>query len=202
MSEIKNVRSSTDDEPWGPQYKKDDDFTRRMRFHQSWYRHQQLKVPYGTGTSRSSNDYYGNMLRKEAAEHGRNFLTPRIFEVAEERLSQKRNEKLRKHHDKQLDGWLDEKLADGGGAVQRDRFLRNMLSSQPMCFNLFGELALDLDLATKLVNALWGTQIAALWNLERAHAGVRVTGVCFEWAPQNHSDFLGDKHGFRCLHRV
>ena len=29
------------------------------------------------------------------------------------------------------------------------RILANLLSSQPLCFNLFGELTLDLDLATR-----------------------------------------------------
>ena len=33
----------------GPQYGNDDDFTRRMRLHQSWYRDRVLRVPYGTG---------------------------------------------------------------------------------------------------------------------------------------------------------
>ena len=72
------------------------------------------------------------MLTGESANTGLNFLTPGIIALAKQRI------------------------AEGPGA-EPFRLLRNMLSSQPMCFNLFGELALDLDNAAELVQALWGT---------------------------------------------
>ena len=34
--------------------------------------------------------------------------------------------------------------------IFEDRLFANLLSSQPLCFNLFGELARDLDLATRV----------------------------------------------------
>ena len=109
----------------GPQVGSDDGFKRRMRLHQSWYRHAVLRAPYGAagGVARK---YYGNMLDPASAEQGLNFLSPRIHELAKARV------------------------AEGGGLVEADRLLRNMLSSQPMCFNLFGELAHDPGLATTL----------------------------------------------------
>ena len=66
------------------------------------------------GPKRSSPTYYGNMLDAGAAEQGKNFLTQGIYDLAKERL------------------------AAGGGVVEPFRLLHNMLSSQPMCFNLFG----------------------------------------------------------------
>ena len=53
----------------------------------------------------------------------------------------------------------------------RPRLFEDMLSSQPLCFNLFGELACDLGLATKVFGVL------------TKRRGLRVTGVDFEWSP-------------------
>ncbi len=114
-------------------------------------------VPYGTGPFRHSHTYFGNMLSEHAAADGLNFLTPGIFDQVKQRV------------------------AEGTGVVEPFRLMRNMLSSQPMCFNLFGELAGDLELATTLVRALWGKHIA------------RVTGVHFEWAPTPSAEYLGDR---------
>ncbi len=144
----------------GPQYQRDDDFTRRMRWHQSWYRARVLRVACGTGPSPSSRTSYGNMLNKRAASRGLNFLTAGIFELARQRV------------------------ASGTGAVDEFRLMRNMLSSQPMAFNLFGKLALNHDLATELTRALWGVHVK------------RVTDVRFEWAPQPADEYLDDRTAF------
>ena len=47
----------------------------------------------------------------------------------------------------------------------------DLLSSQPMCFNLFGELAADLELATSAARAWWPGRVE------------RVTELRFEWSP-------------------
>ena len=114
----------------GPQYAKDKRFTARMRFHQSWYRSKVLRVPYGIGPRSSNTTLYGNMLTHADGERGLNFLTPHIFEVAKRRLAMKK------------------------AAIEPFRLFCNMLSSQPMCFNLFGPLVDDLELATHLVQLL------------------------------------------------
>lgn len=149
----------------GPQSKGDDVFRRRMRLHQSWYRDQVLKVPYGTGHTKSRTSLYGNMLTKESAEAGLNFLTPRIFEVAKGRLDEQRTR-------------------EGSGVVDDFRLFRNMLTSQTMCFNLFGELASDHQLATRLAQALWGDRIASVLDLR------------IEWAPQPAREYLNDRTAF------
>ena len=144
----------------GPQYERDDEFTRRMRWHQSWYRARVLRVPHGTGPTPSSRTLYGNMLTGDAASCGLNFLTTDIFELARQRI------------------------AAGTGAVDEFRLLRNLLSSQPMAFNLFGTLALNLDVATQMVRALWGAHVK------------RVTDVRFEWAPRPAGEYLDDRTAF------
>ena len=108
-----------------------------MRLHQSWYRKEVLRVPYGTGPNESSSTTYGNMLDAASAERGLNFLSPGIHSLARERIE------------------------EGQGAVDPFRLLRNMLTSQAMCFNHFGELALDHGLATALARCLWGNTSAA-----------------------------------------
>ena len=144
----------------GPQSTSDTRFRRRMRLHQSWYRHEVLCVPYGSGPNPSSTTPYGNMLDGESAEQGLNFLSPGIHSLAKERI------------------------AEAHGAVASFRLLRNMLTSQAMCFNLFGELALDLELATVLARSLWGDHV------------VDVTSVRFEWAPSPRGDYLDDRTAF------
>lgn len=52
-----------------------------------------------------------------------------------------------------------------------DRLYCNLLSSMPMCFNLFGELYADLEMADRAVHTWW-TGIPG-----------RVSAVIFEWSP-------------------
>jgi hypothetical protein len=144
----------------GPQYIKDNPFTARMRFHQSWYRSKVLKVPYGTGPRFSNTTWYGNMLTLTDGERGINFLTPHIFEVAKRRLAIKK------------------------GTIDPFRLSCNMLSSQPMCFNLFGPLVDDLELATHLVQVILPGEIKI------------VSKVQFEYAPEPASDYLNDHTAF------
>lgn len=145
----------------GRQYDGDPPFTRRMRLHQSWWRAEVLQVPCGIGPQASSTTRYGNMLEAAAAEAGKNFLTDEIFAVVKARL------------------------AAGGGTIEPFRLFRNLLTSQAMCFNLFGPLAADLSRATRLVRALLGADEVA-----------RVSRVVIEWAPEPAADFLGDRTAF------
>lgn len=57
------------------------------------------------------------------------------------------------------------------GVYGYPRFFADLLSSQPMAFNLFGELALDHDLATVVARRLWPSRVD------------RVTRLEFEWSP-------------------
>jgi hypothetical protein len=131
-----------------------------MRKHQSWYRAYELHLSYGTGPGPNDNSSYGNMLTRVDGEAGRNFLTQEIYEVVLDRIAQ------------------------GSGAVEKYRLLHNMLSSQPMCFNLFGPLVRDHDLAKNLLATLVPEKI---WE---------VTRVEIEWAPQPATVYLNDHTAF------
>jgi hypothetical protein len=131
-----------------------------MRFHQSWYRATVLGAPFGRGPSPGSKTEYGNMLTAEDAEKGLNFLTPDIFAAVQRRL------------------------AEAGGLIEEFRLMRNMLSSQPLCFNLFGHLGLHLDLATRLMDALFPGEVK------------RVTRVVVEHAPEPKAEYLNDRTAF------
>ena len=144
----------------GPQSANDGAFTARMRLHQSWYRKNILKAPCGVGPRATSKNFYGNMLTVADGERGLNFLTPRIYDVVRHRLAQ------------------------GKGAVEPFRLKCNMLSSQPMCFNLFGLLVDDLDLAARLFRTILPEEIAL------------VERVVIEFAPESASEYLADRTAF------
>ena len=131
-----------------------------MRRHQSGYRTHLLRVPCGVGPKPTSTTQYGNMLTLADGKAGRNFLTPEIADVARARV------------------------AEGVGAVEPFRLFHNMLSSQPMCFNLFGPLVRDTGLAARLLPTLVPEQDA------------EVTRVVLEWAPEPATAYLGDRTAF------
>jgi hypothetical protein len=135
---------------FGPQYDGDDPFTARMRKHQSWWRAVRLGVAAGQDQRGST---YGNYLAQADAERGLNFLTKTIEWCARERMS-------------------------AGGGVEEFRCTRNLLSSQPMAFNLFGPLRADPNVAAKLLDPI-------------LPGGVTAAQVQFEWAPDRESH-LGD----------
>ena len=146
--------------PIGPQYKGDKPFAKHMRCHQSWYRARVLGLNYGTGPSPSSKSRLGSMLTRDDGAAGRNFLTAEIAQVARERV------------------------AIGGGAIDPYRLFHNMLSSQPMCFNLFGPLVKDYALARRLLALMVPDEIA------------EVTRVKLEYAPEPADEYLGDRTAF------
>ena len=100
------------------------------------------------------------MLTREDGAKGLNFLTPQIFDVAKRRMAEK------------------------VGTVDEYRLLHNMLSSQPMCFNLFGPMVDDLDLATRVFRKIVPGSV------------VRVTKVAIENAPERASEYLNDRTAF------
>jgi len=137
----------------------DNQFAARMRFHQSWYRRHVLDLPPGPNPA-ARGAVYGNMLQPEDGMRGCNFLSEEIHGFAEERLSQAQ------------------------GMVEPNRLRNNLLSSQPMCFNLIAPLALDHTLASRLIAGLSGLP-----------GGLRVTDVKVEYAPPR-EQHLNDRTAF------
>jgi PD-(D/E)XK nuclease superfamily protein len=130
-----------------------------MRKHQSWYRANVLHLPFGTGPKPTDVALYGNMLDAHGEALGGNFLSPEIAQIAEARIA-------------------------SGRGVEPFRCRRNMLSSQPMCFNLFGPLQRDHERATRLVSAMLRNEVA------------EVVDVRIEYAPHPKRDYLGDGTSF------
>ena len=71
----------------------------------------------------------GSRLHLKAARSGLNFITPEVHQLVRRELI----------------------LREEGAVIDVDRLFANALSSMPLCFNLLGPLALDLDLVT----AVW-----------------------------------------------
>ena len=129
--------------PYGPQYRGDNAFTARMRFHQSWWRLERLGLREWGDDARGNP--YGNYLTAADATAGRNFLTPSIHRYAKERIA-------------------------SGSGVEQFRCTHNLLSSQPMAFNLFAPLHDDSALAARVLDPL-------------LPGGVKSAVVLVEWAP-------------------
>ena len=116
---------------------------------QSWYRETVLGVPPGKdhlGITRA------NMLPAAAVakQPGLNFLTEEIAVYARTRA-----EEVKAEH----------------GALDPDRLRRNMLSSMPLCFNLFGALRDYPDAAAEAFAATLDLDIKRVFN------------IVVEWAP-------------------
>lgn len=103
-----------------------------------------------------------------AKRTGANFLTPAIRRQARDRLAHP------EHHE----------------LIQERRLWADLLSSQPMCFNLFGELAADLELATSAARAWWPGRVE------------RVCELRFEWSPGRLDPrYLGNRTAFDAVLR-
>ena len=76
---------------------------------------------------------------------------------------------------------IEERQAAKSGMIEENRLYNNLLSSQPLCFNFFGELKLDTALALQVLRQYW----PALTNVNR---------VMFEFAPAD--NYLNDNSAF------
>ncbi|WFT96079.1 hypothetical protein QA633_02875 [Bradyrhizobium barranii] len=102
-------------------------------------------------------------LSSDAASAGLNFLSPDIHVLARRELL----------------------MREEGSAIDEDRLLGNALSSMPLTFNLFGPMALDLNLATAVLRQLLPGFVH------------QVTGFTFEHSPgRREQRFLNDGTAF------
>jgi hypothetical protein len=139
------------------------EFRRKARLLASLWREEQGLAP-GTYHPRGSQPrVLGSRLDPERARAGRNFLTPAILQEVNKRLAEREAHQL----------------------IQEERLWGDLLSSQPMCFNLIGELAADLELATRAAQVWWPGRVA------------QVTEVRFEWSPGRRDlRYLGNRTAF------
>lgn len=109
---------------------------------------------------------YGNFLNlKFAKSTGANFLTENIFKIVRDEIKNKK---------------------EFGKVIKEPRIWNNLLSSQPLAFNLFGELKIDLGLAAKVFADLFPIrEIKKLTNIE------------FEYSPgRQNLKYTGDNSAF------
>ncbi|HVF12256.1 MAG TPA: hypothetical protein VNA87_04140 [Actinomycetota bacterium] len=150
---------------WDEILASDTPWRRKLRAHQSRYRAEHLKVPPGEDKDGRS---LGNLLPAEALDPNSgdptlNFLgESSVWEYAQEVMA---------------------RVKEAKGTLEEDRLKRNLLSSMPLCFNLFGYLRQHLELVAGPFSELFGVQMA------------RVTRIECEWAPPT-ADHLQDKTAF------
>ena len=141
------------------------EFKRRARWQQAWWREEQ-RLPIGEHlTPRATKPVLnGSRIRYEDARRGgSNFLSPRIRAAVDDRLAHPQPHQT-----------LDER-----------RLWSDLLSSMPMCFNLFGELHGAPERLAAAVDTLWP-----------GHPGVPET-LAFEWSPgRRQRDYLGNRSAF------
>lgn len=148
---------------YGPQVPGEPAFRRRCRLLQSWHRvnvlHESRCGPYCP-----NGRVVGSSLANGEAS-GANFLTPTAFAYAQEKVAQK--------------------LANPDLTIDEYRLWNNMLSSMPMCFNLFSDLRSaaqgDAHALTVLAAMFTDAQIA------------KVSAVEVEMLPTPISRYTADK---------
>ena len=128
---------------------------------QSWYRERVLRARPGVFMNYEA---LGSYLHADEVRDrpDLNFLNAAAFAHAEERAAQVKME---------------------GGTLEPTRLRQNLLSSMPLCFNLFGALRGDpefLDLFREVFDA----------------DATRILDVVCEWAPQPPSEYLADRTAF------
>lgn len=141
--------------PWNDEQlavSSDDATRRKYRRLQSWYRQHVLEVEPGL-KSDSEERKVGSML--PAGTGDLNFLTDAV---------------------KQYVGPRVKRVLAAGGSIDEDRLRRNMLSSMPLCFNLFGELRASPEAAARVLAATFHLPIA------------KVEAIEVEWTPKTPID--------------
>lgn len=131
------------------------------RIHQGWWRAFVLGENQGPRPN-NKNDTICNTVDSDNNFEG-NFLSIEIAEVV--------NEVLRKRQ------------KDAPGLIQEDRLRKNLLSSQPLCFNFFGLLYQDKRFAKKVL-AQFYPEIS------------EVKKILFEFAPTPKESFTNDNSAY------
>jgi hypothetical protein len=122
---------------------------KRARIHQGWWRMNVLNEPPGRHPKKDDENVCNTILNGEQTK--KNFLT--------------------ENSSKAVCQTLQERKMDGAGLMEQDRLYNNLLSSQPLCFNFFGEL---------MVNTIFGLKVLQIWWPDLTE----LKRVIFEFAPK------------------
>jgi len=135
------------------------EFKRKQRIHQGWWRAFVLAEEPGLHPTRNAERVCSTILGGKST--GKNFLSKATCEAVQETLQNR--------------------TGKSPGIIREDRLCTNLLSSQPMCFNLFGNLSKDRILAIGILRNY-------LPEIEQ------VGKVMFEYAPEER--YTGDNSAF------
>ncbi|RYF59334.1 MAG: hypothetical protein EOO27_09585 [Comamonadaceae bacterium] len=140
---------------------------RKYRRLQSWYREVQLQVPAGTYLK---HERLGSYLSQAAVAKQRdlNFLHPAAHEHAERRAVEVQTE---------------------GGSLEPQRLFHNMLSSMPLCFNLFGTMRGERNSFLPVFRSIFDVD------------ATRIVDIVCEWAPRDPAARIGDHTAFDAIIR-
>jgi len=156
----------------GPQAKGESPFTAKYRKMQSEYRANVLEVKFGKGPNENSDTYYGNML-VNGDKTGLNFISDAAFKFAKQKVL-----------DKQINKVM---------TIDKFRLFNNMLSSQPMCFNLFADLRELLLTNQSEVSRIVKSLFKELNWIDK------VTYIDVEFIPVPISDYTNDRSAFDAM---
>ena len=152
------------------EYEYDSVFSSRARLLQSIWRVEHLQLEE-MGASEKGN-YFGNYLPIEIAKQkGLNFLNETILKTVQDTIQNK----------------------EAGSLIMEPRIWNNMLSSQPLCFNLFAELKENLTLASDLFSTLFPDRVSEVLEIK------------FEYSPgKNDPKYLNDGTAFDvfCIYKT
>ncbi|WP_167616660.1 PGN_0703 family putative restriction endonuclease [Maribellus sediminis] len=132
----------------GNQSASDNKLQKRLRLHQSWWRAFVLGEPPGPHPMRASETVGSSISGGEQSFS--NFLD--------------------KYASRAVKETLDERNKHSKGMINENRLFNNLLSSQPLCFNFFGRLKYNRDLATIVMQHFYPEV-------------KQVTAIHFEFAP-------------------
>lgn len=141
-----------DDRRWAE--RRDSPWKASRRWLQSWWREIELGLPAGPPTDPRRKRPVASMLPQDVGWDA-NYLSETAAAVAR--------------------GLLDTHV---GGIVDDDRLRRNLLSSQPLCVNLFGHLAEHPGVLVQ-------------WLQQVGFNAAEIVDVRFEWAPPREQHFGG-----------
>lgn len=122
---------------------------KRSRIHQGWWRMNVLNELPGEHPKDKNKNVCNTIM--DGIINKKNFLTNNSIKAVEQTLA--------------------ERQETGSGLMELDRLYNNLLSSQPLCFNFFGELMADTKFGLRILQIWWPD----LTQLKR---------VLFEFAPK------------------
>ena len=108
-------------------------YTGRIRAHQGWWRLNVLNEKAGINPVLKNCNVCNTIIDGEAT--GKNFLTKNTLAVTK--------------------STLENRTPLDSGKIEENRLYNNLLSSQPLCFNFFGELDKDREFGLKVLRSFW-----------------------------------------------